>query len=115
MWNRRHICLPEYSLARVITSNTSEKSFSKSKKKTILNGIRKKNLIKILKASLEAKEDSEFDSYASSKNVVVEAPIADNDPYNNFFGHYFEGKPKFSDDLSTNANCQIFHKVPQDC
>lgn len=101
--------MPKYLLALATTSNTFRKSFSNSKKKIILNWLKKKYLIKILKRSLEVKEDSGSKSDASSKTSV-----ADNDPYSNFFGYDFEGTPKLSDDWFVDTNCQIFQEVPED-
>lgn len=85
--------LPKYLHAQATTSNSFRKSSSKSKKKTILDGLKKNKLIKILKVSLEAKED-----YGSEQDASSKTPVADNDPYNNFFGHDSENTPKLSND-----------------
>ena len=76
-------------------TSSSNKS-AKSKKKSILHGLKKKDLISLLKQSLQDDEDDSNNEF----NASSETSIANNDnPYYSYDGSLFGHDPIVSSDL----------------
>lgn len=88
---KQTLTLLEYPNAQANTSNIFDKSSFKSKKKNVLNKLNKKDLIKLLKRSIQDDDDYGNESEASS-----ETPPAN--PYSNTFGYDSEDTPRLLDD-----------------
>ena len=82
--------------ATIPQPTSSSSKFAKSKKKSVLHGLKKKDLISLLKQSLQDDEDDSNNEF----NASSETSIANNDnPYYSYDGSLFGHDPIVSSDL----------------